>query len=663
MQSRGKWWIITIIALFVLSFLYAFQPIRFIPKQGFDVQSTFRYTFPEPLAEGPAALTEKANEIRQYLTTKGLQLDRVEFVEANVLEIETLALEQKQADADAAKLMTELSAKYPGVKALPLPDDAQVEQPLYRLGSAIGIYRPSLKVKLGLDLQGGAHVVLRCLPETRFVFTSPEDKPLSQKPPTPGTKPVETTPDGKKIVPTNVTPEALTDSLKNVLVRGGVPADEVKVDIPADNMAVVETRAANQDAADKQQKLLQAYLERSYPGVEITTKAESVFLEADTAEKVKNIIDRRLYFMSDIREPLIQKQGTDQIIVELPGVKDPDRVVSILKSTAMLEFRLIPQRYEPIGAAEDDYSEWRDSQTQQTVPWERVLAESEAMFTGRDLMSNAAVNTDSAGTGWVVSFELRAERKNAFRDFTRRNVGRLMAIVLDGKCQMAPVIKSEIPGEGVIEGNFTAQEARDLKLLLNAGALPVPLEIAENRTISATLGTYAIHRSIQAGIYGLLAVVLFMIAWYRLPGLLADVALALYVFIVLAVLVFTKTTLTLPGIAGIILSIGMAVDANILIFERLREEVWSGKSMRAAIEAGFERAWTAILDSNVNSLIVAAVLYFLGTSSIKSFAVTLFVGVACSLFTAVTVSRWMVTMVGNSRLSQNYILFGVRAED
>lgn len=663
MQSRGKWWILTIVLLFALSFLYAFQPIRFIPKQGFDVQSTFRYTFAKPLAEGTAALAEQANEIRQYLTTKGLQLDRVEFVEANVLEIETLALEQKQADADSAKLMTELSAKYPGVTAMPLPEDAQVEQPLHRLGSAIGVYRPSLRVKLGLDLQGGAHVVLRCLPETRFVFASPEDKPMSQKPPAAGATPAETTPDGKKIVATNVTPEALTDSLKNVLVRGGAPADQVEVEVPGDNMVVVKTQASNQDTADKQQKLLQAYLERSYPGVEITTKAESVFLEADTAEKVKNIIDRRLYFMSDIREPLIQKQGMDQIIVELPGVKDPDRVVSILKSTAMLEFRLIPQRYEAIGASEDDYSEWRDSQTQQTVPWERVLAESEAMFTGRDLMSNATVNTDSAGTGWVVSFELKAERKNAFRDFTRRNVGRLMAIVLDGQCQMAPVIKSEIPGEGIIEGNFSAQEARDLKLLLNAGALPVPLEIAENRTISATLGTYAIQRSLQAGVFGLLAVVLFMIVWYRLPGLLADVALVLYVFIVLAVLVFTKTTLTLPGIAGIILSIGMAVDANILIFERLREEIWSGKSMRAAIEAGFERAWTAILDSNVNSLIVAAVLYFLGSSSIKSFAVTLFVGVACSLFTAVTVSRWMVTMVGNSRLSQNYVLFGVRAED
>ncbi len=662
MQSRGKWWILTIILLFVLSFLYAFQPIRSIPKTGFDVQSTFRYTFDQPLAEGAAALAEQANAIREFLVTKGLQLDHAEFVEANILEIETLALEQKQADADGAKMMTELSAEYPGIKAVPLPEDAQVEQPLYRLGS-IGIYRPSPKVRLGLDLQGGAHVVLRCLPETRFTFTSPEDKPLSQAPPEPGVQPATATADGKPITATNVTPAALTESLTNILLRGGAPAAQIKVDVPGSNMVVVKTQAATQTVADTQQKLLQAYLERSYPGVEITTRAESVFLEADTAEKVLNIIERRLYAMSDIREPVLQKQGTDQIIVELPGVKDPDRVVSILRSTAMLEFRLIPQRYEAIGASSDDYSEWRDSQTQQTVPWERVLAESEAMFTGRDLMSNAAVNTDSSGTGWVVGFELRAERKKDFRDFTRKSVGRLMAIVLDGECQMAPVIKDELPGEGIIEGNFTAQEARDLKLLLNAGALPVPLEIAENRTISATLGNYAIQRSMTAGIFGLLAAVLFMIAWYRLPGLLADVALALYVLLVLAVLVFTKTTLTLPGIAGVLLSIGMALDANILIFERLREEIWAGKSMRTAIDSGFERAWTAILDSNVNSLIVAAVLYFLGTASIKSFAVTLFLGVLLSLFTAVTVSRWMVTMVGMSRLSRNYALFGVRTSD
>lgn len=663
MQSRGKWWIITIVLLFVLSFLYAFQPVRVIPKTG-DVQSTFRYTFPKPLAEGQAQLAVKAQEIREYLTGRGLELDRVEFKEANVLEIETLALDDKQAEADRAKLLSELAAKYAGVTAMALPDEQQTEQPLAQLGSVIGLYRPSLKVKLGLDLQGGAHVVLRCLPESRFVFTSPEERPMSQKPLAEGQKPVATTADGKPIVATNLTPEKLAENVTAAMQRGGVDPKTVQVQVPSDNMLLVTTQALNKDQADKHGKLLQGFLERSFTGVNITAKdPESVFLEAETAEKVKNIIDRRLYFMSDIREPVIQKQGMDQIIVELPGVKDPDRVVSILRSTAMLEFRLIPQRYTCPGSEQDDYSVWSDSQSGQTVPWERVLAESEAEFTGRDLMSNAVVETNGAKGGWVVGFELRGDKKAAFRDFTRKNVQRLMAIVLDGQCQMAPVIKGEIPGKGIIEGNFTAADARDLKLLLNAGALPVPLEIQENRTISATLGSYAIQRSLLAGVVGFGLVMVFMIGMYRLPGALSILALLLYVVIVLAVLVFTKTTVTLPGIAGIILSIGMAVDANVLIFERLKEEVWAGKSMRAAIEAGFERAWTAILDANVNSLIVAAVLYFLGSSSIKSFAVTLFVGVVCSLFTAVTVSRWMVTMIGTSRVGQHHGLMGVRTPE
>ncbi|MEI6502080.1 MAG: protein translocase subunit SecD, partial [Armatimonadota bacterium] len=441
----------------------------------------------------------------------------------------------------------------------------------------------------------------------------------------------------------------------------GVPADEMSVKMPAGHMLEVRTRAETADVALKQQKLVQDFLGGQFPGVVVKAEVpESVFLEKDTAEKVQNVIDRRIYQMSEIREPVIQTQGKDRIIVELPGVNEPDRVVQILKSTAMLEFRVIPQRYTSPGAEQDEYAEWRDAQTGQTVPWERVLAESKAEFTGRDLMSNSSVQPDQAGK-WVVHFELRADRKQAFREFTRSNIGRLMAIVLDNKCQMAPVIKSEIPGTGIIEGNFTAQSAGDLKLLLNAGALPVPLEIAENRTISATLGTQSIQASLMAGIVGFILVCIFMVALYRLPGLLADVALCLYVLVLLAVLTFTKTTLTLPGIAGIILSIGMAVDANILIFERLKEEVWSGKTMRSAIDAGFERAWTAIVDANINSLIVASVLYFLGTSPIKSFAVTLFVGVVCSLFTAVTVSRWMVTMAGNSRWGQRTHLFGVPA--
>jgi preprotein translocase subunit SecD len=178
--------------------------------------------------------------------------------------------------------------------------------------------------------------------------------------------------------------------------------------------------------------------------------------------------------------------------------------------------------------------------------------------------------------------------------------------------------------------------------LLNAGALPVPLEIAENRTVSPTLGRDSVYRSLLAGVVGFVAVVLFMIFNYRLPGLLADLALVMYVVLVLAVLVVSKATLTLPGLAGFLISIGMAVDANVLILERFKEELWGGKGFRAAIEAGFHRAWTAILDSNLTTLIACAVLYFLGTSAIKSFAITLFVGVVCSMFTAVVVSRWLL---------------------
>ncbi|MBC7288401.1 MAG: protein translocase subunit SecD, partial [Armatimonadetes bacterium] len=226
---------------------------------------------------------------------------------------------------------------------------------------------------------------------------------------------------------------------------------------------------------------------------------------------------------------------------------------------------------------------------------------------------------------------------------------------------MAPVIKDALPGEGIIEGNFTTEEARDLKLLLNAGALPVPLEIAENRTVSPTLGRDSIYASLRAGLLGLAAVGLFMVLAYRLPGLVADIALTLFGLLVMALMALTHQTLTLYGIAGFIITIGMAVDANVLIFERMKEELWAGKSLRAAIEAGFTRAWAAILDSNLTTLIGGAVLYFLGTSTIKSFAVTLSLGVLCSMFTAVTVTRWLLELVGSTRLGQRTEMY-IRAE-
>jgi protein-export membrane protein SecD len=504
MQPRSKWWIITIIALFVLSFLYAFQPLRLKPKEGAAVQSTFRYTFAQPLVQDEAQLPGKAAEIQSYLVTQGLELDRVEFKEKNVLEIETLALDEAQATADRQKLLTALAKKYPGVTAMALPDEQQGEKPLSTFGP-FALYRPVPQVKLGLDLLGGAHVVLRAMPETTLLFTSPESAPMAQvaqAAPAAGTPaPAAGTPaPAAPLTAATLTSEQLSERVRDVLVKNGAVADDINVTMPAGNLLQVKTRAENATVATKQQKLVGDFLTRQFPGVTITPdQPQSVFVEQDTAEKVQNVIDRRLYQMSDIREPVLQTQGKDRLIVELPGVNDPERVVSILKSTAMLEFRLIPQRYTAIGAEQDDYSEWRDSQTGQTVPWERVAAESKAEFTGRDLMSTATVQPDQTGK-WVVNFELKADRKQAFREFTRRNIGRLMAIVLDNEVQMAPVIKSEIPGAGIIEGNFTAQDARDLKLLLNAGALPVPLEIAENRTISATLGTQAIAASLTAGI-------------------------------------------------------------------------------------------------------------------------------------------------------------------
>jgi preprotein translocase subunit SecD len=388
----------------------------------------------------------------------------------------------------------------------------------------------------------------------------------------------------------------------------------------------------------------------------------SVFVDAETADKVQYIIEQRLYNMGDIREPVIQKQGFDRIIVQMPGVKDPERVLDILKSTALLEFRLIPQQYEP--ASQMSYEEWTDTEEGQTVSWDQVRAESSVEFTGRDLKPNAKVQSGQTGD-WVVAFELKDDQKDDFNEFTRRNIGRIMAIVLDRECQMAPVIRSAIPGSGIIEGNMSAEDAGDLKLLLNAGALPVPLEIVENRTVSATLGQDSITRSLNAALVGFIAVMLFMVAYYRLPGLLADLALILYLALIVAVTAWLDITLTLPGIAGIILTLGTAVDANIIIFERLKEELWSRKSMRSAVAAGFDRAWTAILDANVTTLLAAAVLYWLGTSLIKGFAIMLFIGVICSLFTAVTITRWLLTMVAEARWAQKRVLYGVgeRSED
>ena len=703
MQPRIRLWIALIIALFVGSFLVGFQPIRRPPKE-FVPEAAFEFRLDKALTEDKREYDAKSREILDELTdTEGgfnrEDIEEVKLIAGDRIQIKTYALDETQMAEDERNLLKALRAKHKGVTLLERAKERTEDEPLFKLGNVLAIYRPSPQIKLGLDLQGGLHVVLRCLPYASMSFITPEDKDQpfhavesdeeSEKADAEeATKDEEEkaeeatdedTDDAKaakadkkpKGGPTITRPE-LERRIVALLVRRGLATEEeLKVEVVAPNRLLVRTHAPDERTAKAQRSAVLRELQDLYPKYTINPdEFESVPIRADTADKVKNIIDKRLFSLGEIREPIIQKQGRDQIIVEIPGVKDPDRVAGILKSTALLEFRLIPQQYESAAPGEDMYDEWRDKRTGQMVGWDRVLAESKAEFHGADLVPSSTVVPGEAPGQWEVTFELKANKKRAFHEFTRRSVGRLMAIVLDGKCQMAPVIKSPIPGQGVIEGNFTTEEAGDLRLLLNAGALPVPLEIAENRTVSATLGQDAIHRSMRAGLLGFLAVLIFMVLYYRLQGLLADIALVLYILIVIAVVAASLAvkglggiTLTLPGIAGMILSIGMAVDANVIIFERLKEEIWSGKSMRAAVIAGFDRAWTAILDANVTTLIVAAVLYFLGTSLIKSFAAMLFIGILCSLFTAVTVTRWLVTMMGETKLGQNLALFGINEAD
>lgn len=653
-MSGNTWRLLVIVAVLVVSFLVAFQPIG-RPSQ--EVISTFRVSFSEPISNAQTDQTKLISDLKADLKAGGVgpdELDQVRVINDRQIEVSTLALDQQQASTDKQNIGTALTKAYPKRKvtvSLP-PGVGEERQPIFKIGNALALYRPIPRIHLGLDLQGGAYVVLRCLSYGRMVFTVPNTNPFylpaAQADRTgiaPGWKPVETQ-------------DSLTKRVLKALNGLGVMPAEVKVQIVSPTMISVTTHPADQRELTKQQKTILAALQQAYPTLKPdqmkADTSDAVFLGKDTAAKVKTVIDRRLYAMSEIREPVIQVQGADRIIVQLPGVRDPDRVLRILRSTAMLEFVLIPARYEQMNP--DSYDEWKDKTTGQIVPWEQVLAQSQVKFTGRDLQSNSDVEPGQA-MDWVVGFHLKTARKRAFYNFTRENVGRLMAIVLDNKCQMAPVIKSAIPGDGIIEGHFTADQAKDLKLLLNAGALPVPLEVAENRTVSPTLGRDSVMASFRAGLIGCLAILAFMIFYYRLPGLMADIALGIYVTLTMALLVIVHATLTLPGVAGFIISIGMAVDANVLIFERLKEELWAGKGMRAAVEAGFHRAWTAILDSNVTTLIAAAVLYFLGTSSVKSFAVTLFWGVLASMFTAVTVSRWLLEIVGSTRLGQHLHLY------
>jgi len=434
-------------------------------------------------------------------------------------------------------------------------------------------------------------------------------------------------------------------------------------------------------------------------------------LEPGSLDVAATIIESRVNALG-VAEPLVQTQGDRRIIVELPGVKDPELAIATIKETGLLEFVDAGDSYLPPGTVvQTTYPslESEGAQTHMVEPeptgtitgtesitggleaegpaptiTDRVFA---TVLTGAHLKT-ASVQRDERTGQFMIAFELTDEGAEIFGDFTGRNIGKYLSIVLDKEIISSPVIKSQIPdGRGVIQGDFTLEEADRLVVQLRYGALPLPLRVETTRSIGPTLGQDSVQRSIQAGAVGLFIVLLFMLTYYRVPGLLADLALILYGLLNLAVYVvgwpilllvsllmmlsywverrnawalmlgaglflltlflaiagFTGVTLTLPAITGFILSTGMAVDANILVFERMKEELRAGRTLERAAEAGFSRAWTSIRDSNIATLITCAILYYFGLTfgagMVRGFAITLALGVVINLFTAITVTR------------------------
>ena len=349
-------------------------------------------------------------------------------------------------------------------------------------------------------------------------------------------------------------------------------------------------------------------------------------VDDDAVNRSVKIIERRVNELG-LTEPVIQRQGKDRIIVELPGVKDPEKAIAMLGRTAMLHFQ-------------DERGN--------------------VVLTGSDLKDARA--QISQGNQAVVGLEFNSDGADKFADLTAKNIGKQIAIVLDGEVLTAPVVQEAITGgRAQISGSRSIEDAERLAILLRSGSLPVKIEILENRTVGPTLGQDSKEKSIKAFGIGILGVFVFMILFYRLSGIVADIALLLYVMLLLLAMRYLGATLTLPGIAGIILSIGMAVDANVLIFERFKEEIKRGRTLRSAMDAGFGRAFVTIFDSNVTTLMAAAILFYLGTGPIKGFAVTLALGVLLSMFTAITVTKYLLRFLIYSNFTKNPWIFGVAA--
>jgi preprotein translocase subunit SecD len=360
-----------------------------------------------------------------------------------------------------------------------------------------------------------------------------------------------------------------------------------------------------------------------------------------TIEQSIQIVERRVNELGTV-EPLIQRQGVDRILVQVPGLQDPTQLKTILGKTAKMEFRMVDSTVPPDQAVQGRVPPDSEILMSSTTPKTPYVVKKQILVSGADL-TDAQPGFDQRSGEPIVSFRFNTTGSRKFADATTENVGQPFAIVLDNEVISAPVIREPIrQGQGQISGNFTVQQANDLAILLRAGALPAPLTIIEERTVGPGLGQDSIEKGELAAYVGSIMVIVFMLVTYRLFGVFANIAVAINVAMIFGVLSLLNATLTLPGIAGIVLTVGIAVDSNVLIYERIREEIRGGRNAISAIDAGFKRALSTILDSNITTFIAAAVLFYIGTGPVRGFAVTLGIGIITTVFTAFTLTRLIV---------------------
>jgi len=492
---------------------------------------------------------------------------------------------------------------------------------------------PNKGIVLGLDLQGGLHLVFEV--------------------------------EGDKAV--EITTERYASRLKELLAKKKLTADAT---VSGLNITVSPSNPDIKKAIEDGFPTLAPVETGSRLVYRLSDKEAKRIKDTSTDQALETIRNRIDQF--GVSEPTIHRQGENEIVVQLPGVKDPKRAIDLIGKTAQLEFKIVddeakmaaelPQTIAP-GEEEKLLEQFAGKIPENTeILFEKkinketgvvrkipIMVKKQAALTG-DLLSDAKVNIDSRFSEPYVSISFNDAGAKTFEDVTAANVKKRMAIILDNTVYSAPVIQERIAGGNAqITGSFTMEEAKDLSIVLRAGALPAPMKMLQNVTVGPSLGRDSIEAGKMAGMIGTIAVVIFMILYYRLSGVIADFALFLNIVLLLGAMASLNATLTLPGIAGIILAIGMAVDSNVLMFERMRDELRAGKTPRAAIDSGYNKAFWTIFDSHVTTLITAAVLFQFGTGPIKGFAVTLSLGVSINLFTALIGTKSIFDIINSKR--------------